>query len=77
MSDQKKLKRAWFLYGTFGALLFGCGLCCMIESGFLKHDGALWYEWVIAGTLSLCITMSGVVLLIKAGVLGQKLKKEK
>jgi len=76
MPDRKKLKREWFVKGFLGALLFGFGLCCMIESGFLKHEGALWYEWILAGTLSLCVTMSGAVLLIQAGILGQELKKK-
>lgn len=77
MPNPRYLKNEWFIKGTLGALLFGSGLCCMIESGFLKYEGALWYEWVLAGTLSLCITMSGVVLLIQAGVIRNELKKEK
>jgi len=76
MHDRKKLKREWFAKGTLGAILLGSGLCCMIESGFLKYSGAIWYEWAAAGTLSLCITISGAVLLIKAGVLGHELKKK-
>lgn len=77
MPNRKKLRREWCIKGTLGALLFGFGLCCMIESGFLKHTGAVWSEWVIAGTISLCITVSGVVLLIRAGVLSNELKKNK
>ncbi|MEP3210079.1 MAG: hypothetical protein ABJN95_12850 [Maribacter sp.] len=76
MPNRKKLKREWFVKGTLGALLFGFGLCCMIESGFLKHTGAPWYEWVLAGTISLCITMAGLVYLIKAGISGHELKKK-
>lgn len=76
MPNRKKLKREWFVKGTLGALLFGFGLCCMIESGFLKHTGAQWYEWVLAGTIALCITMAGLVYLIKAGILGHELKKK-
>ena len=76
-SNRKKLRREWFIKGTLGVLLFGFGLCCMIESGFLKHTGAAWYEWITAGTIALCITVSGVVLLITAGVLANELKKTK
>ncbi|TMM57261.1 hypothetical protein FEE95_12300 [Maribacter algarum] len=75
MPDFKKLKRKWLIKGTLGALLFGFGLCCMIESGFLKHGGSIWYEWVLAGTISLCVTISGAVFLIQAGILGRELKK--
>jgi len=76
MPDPKKLKREWLVKGTLGALLFGFGLCCMVESGFLKHGGTIWYAWVIAGTFSLCSTISGAVLLIQAGILGNKLKRK-
>jgi len=76
MSDRKKLKREWFIKGALGALLFGSGLCCMIESGFLKHEGTVWYEWALAGTVSLCITVAGVVFLIRAGVLRNELNKK-
>lgn len=76
MPDRKKLKREWFIKGFLGALLFGFGLCFMIESGFLKHEGAVWYQWVLAGTFSLCLTMSGVVLLVRAGVLSQELRSK-
>ncbi len=76
-ANRKKIKREWFIKGTLGALLLGFGLCCMIESGLLKYSGAVWYAWVIAGTVSLCLTVSGVVLLVRAGVLANELKKMK
>lgn len=73
--NRNKLKRKWLIQGGLGACLFGFGLCCLIESGFLKHSGAIWYEWVIAGTISLSIVISGIVLLIKTGFLGEELKR--
>ncbi|NKI32362.1 hypothetical protein [Croceivirga thetidis] len=70
------LKRKWLLTGGFGALLYGFGICCVIESAFYKHSGAPLWEWVVLGTVSLSILLTGTVLLIKAGILGQKLKSE-
>ncbi|MEM1336242.1 MAG: hypothetical protein AAF717_01965 [Bacteroidota bacterium] len=61
----------WLWTGGSGASLLCFGLCGAIESGFLKHEGAPWYMWVIAGTFSLCGVVLGVVLLIKAGFLEQ------
>ncbi|MEL6918133.1 MAG: hypothetical protein AAFO99_10440 [Bacteroidota bacterium] len=66
MSNLRALKKAWFLNGAGGVCLFGFGLCCAIESGFLKHNGSQWFEWVLAGTLSLCIVVIGLVLLMKS-----------
>ena len=61
--------RKWLFTGGAGASLLGFGVCAAIECGFLKHDGAPWYFWVIGGTLALCALIAGVVLLIKAGFL--------
>jgi len=71
----KNLKKKWLLQGGIGASLFGLGLCCTIESAFLKHTGTIWYYWLSAGTVSLGITIFGLVLLIKAGSLENQLKK--
>lgn len=71
-----KNRTKWLLKGGFGAALFGFGTCCTIESAFYKHSGADWYEWALAGTISLSILISGLVLLIQAGILGNELKKE-
>jgi len=70
-------KKKWLWQGGVGASLFGAGLCGCIESGFLKHQSATpWYEWVGLGTLSLVVTLFGLVLLIKAGHLEKSLKNE-
>ena len=73
MSNEKqRLRKQWWLFGTLGALLLGGGLCGMIESGFLKHAGAETHLWVLGGTGSLCLTVAGVVLLVRAGVIQGK-----
>ena len=67
-------KWKWLLTGGAGTSLFGLGLCAVVESGFLKHSGAPWWLWVGLGSLSLVITMTGLVLLIKAGIMEKDLK---
>lgn len=69
------LRKKWLIQGGVGASLFGLGLCCTIESAFLKHADAVWYYWLSAGTISLVVTILGLVLLIKAGNLENQLKK--
>lgn len=66
-------KTKWWLTGGAGACLFGFGLCAVVESGFLKHSGTLWWHWAGLGTVSLVITMLGLVLLIKAGIMEKEL----
>ena len=73
--DRKAKRKSWWLNGSLGSVLLGFGLCCTVESGFLKHSGEAWWVWTIAGTLSLALVVSGVILLIKAGTLGHELKK--
>jgi hypothetical protein len=60
----KKNKKKWLLRAGCGAALAGAGLCCLIESGFYRHNGAETLNWVIAGTLSLVLTMAGLSLMI-------------
>lgn len=72
---KKKLKRRWLLTGGFGAVLVGAGISCAIESGFFKNDGGPMLQWVLAGTGSLSLIILGVVLLIKAAFIEQRLKK--
>ncbi len=76
MKAQKssKTKKKWLLTGGLGACFFGFGICGIVECGFLKHTGSSTYLWVGLGTLSIVITVLGVVLLIKAGFLEQELK---
>ena len=66
----------WWLNGFIGALLFGSGLSLAIESGYWKHSSEPWYFWVLGGTAGIGIALSGVVLLIRAGILKRELDKE-
>ena len=69
-------RKKWWLNGFFGALLFGSGLSLAIESGFWKHDGSAWYYWVIGGTAGIGLALSGVVLLIRVGILKREMDRE-
>lgn len=76
MADsKKKLHRKWLFMGGLGALLLGTGISCAIESGFLKHNGAPVCQWALAGTASLAVLISGVVVLIKTAFLERGLKE--
>ena len=66
----------WWLNGFLGALLFGSGLSLAIESGFWKHSPEPWYYWILGGTSGIGIALSGVVLLIRAGILKRELDQE-
>lgn len=59
----EKTKKQWLLRGGLGAALSGAGLCCAIESGFLKHGGADMPTWILAGAGSLVVFISGLNLL--------------
>lgn len=67
-------KKKWLLTGGSGAVLFGFGICAVIECAFLKHEGHFWYVWASLGTVSLAVLISGVVLLIKAGLMEKDIK---
>ncbi|MGB7395758.1 MAG: hypothetical protein WA913_15330 [Pricia sp.] len=72
--NRKAKKKKWWFYGSVGAALLGFGVCCAVESGFLKHGDEPWFVWVPLGTLSLCPIIAGVVFLVRAGILGHELK---
>jgi hypothetical protein len=72
--SQKQLRVKWLIMGGCGTVLLGLGVSCAIESGFLKHNGALWWQWALAGTGSLSLLISGVVILIKAAFKERQLK---
>ena len=59
----KNYKR-WFWQSVAGLLLLQSGLCMVVESAFLKHDGAATWEWVTAGTVSLAVFYAGVSLTV-------------
>ncbi len=56
--------RRWFIQGTIGILLFGSGICMLVEAGFYKHTGPANWKWVVAGTFSLIVLMGGVILMV-------------
>ncbi len=75
MARSKRSK--WWLNGFFGALLFGSGLSLAMESGHWKHSSDPWYYWVIGGTVGIGLALSGVVLLIRAGILNREIEGDK
>jgi hypothetical protein len=72
MNDQMK----WWLNGGIGALLFGSGLSMAMECSHIKNDGGDFWLWVIGGTVGIGLALSGVVLLIKAGILEYKMQQD-
>jgi hypothetical protein len=71
-----KDKMKWWFNGAVGALLFGSGLSIAIECSHIKHSGNDFWLWVIGGTVGIGLALSGVVLLIKAGILEYKMQQE-
>lgn len=63
---KKKYKKQWLIRGGIGSALVGFGLCATIESGFLKYTSPQSYLWIITGTISLVIFMTGLNILISA-----------
>jgi len=74
-NSKQQLRRQWWITGTLGTLLLGSGLCVLLESSHLKHDGAQLYTWLLTGTIALAFVIAGVVMLIKAGVIEDNIKK--
>ena len=72
MSDKMK----WWLYGAGGALLFGSGLSIAMECSHLKHSDYLDWWWILGGTAGIGIALSGVVFLIRAGILQYHMYRE-
>ncbi|MGB3776307.1 MAG: hypothetical protein WA951_13705 [Leeuwenhoekiella sp.] len=66
----------WWLMGGAGAILFGSGLSLALEASHWKHDGSDWYYWVLGGTAGIGIALSGVVVLIKAGILKREIDRK-
>jgi hypothetical protein len=62
----KKAKQQYWLFGGLGSLVLGFGLCLLVESGFMKHSDAATWQWVVLGTLSLILIMSGINFLFKS-----------
>lgn len=73
----KNKKRAWFIQGTAGILLFGTGLSIAIECSSFKHSDAPWFTWVLGGTLGIGLAVSGIIFMIRSGILQREIEKEK
>ncbi|NGZ89552.1 hypothetical protein [Psychroflexus maritimus] len=58
-------KRYWF-FGGAGTALLGFGLSALVESGFLKHQTSQDWQWILAGTLSLILIMTGINFLFES-----------
>ncbi|WP_299677401.1 hypothetical protein [uncultured Dokdonia sp.] len=73
--EKKRLKKQWCLYGSVGALFLGSGLSLISEAGHWKHQGTNILYWVGGGILGLALAISGVVFLINAGILKERIRK--
>jgi hypothetical protein len=72
-----QLKKRFWLFGGLGTGLLGFGLSAIIESGFMKHSDAETWQWVLAGTLSLMVIMTGVNFLFESFRCKLKLSSKK
>ena len=73
---RKKLKTRYWVSGGIGSLLLGSGLSAIVECGFIKHSDAPDWQWIVGGTVSLIIFMSGINLLFDSFYNKLKLEKE-
>ena len=73
MTDKTK----WWINGTVGALLLGSGLSIALECSHIKNDGGDFWLWVLGGTFGIGLVLSGVVLLIRAGILENNMRQHK
>lgn len=55
-------KNTWLAKSIAGILLTGAGLSASIDAGIAKSTGA--DHWIIYGTISLMVFMSGLILMI-------------
>lgn len=69
-------KQLWWLYGSCGALFLGSGLSIAIEASHWKHQGEPFLVWVGFGVLGIGLVVSGVVFLIRAGIIKYELSKQ-
>lgn len=75
--NKKQLQKRYWWFGGIGTALLGFGLSALVESGFLKHGEATTWQWVLAGTVSLIIIMTGVNFLFESFACKQQLKNLK
>lgn len=74
--NKQQLKKRYWMFGGVGTGLLGFGLSALVESGFLKHSDVLDWQWILAGTLSLIVIMTGVNFLFESFRCKQKLDNE-
>ncbi|WP_127845438.1 hypothetical protein [Psychroflexus aestuariivivens] len=72
----KQLKKRYWIFGGLGTALLGFGLSALVESGFMKHSDATTWQWVLAGTLSLIVIMTGINFLFESFRCKLKLSQE-
>ncbi|WP_299764429.1 hypothetical protein [uncultured Dokdonia sp.] len=73
--EKKQLKKQWWFYGSVGALFLGSGLSLISEAGHWKHQAIDALYWIGGGILGLALAISGVVFLINAGILKERIRK--
>ena len=59
MKWKSKHYRRWFAYGGIGAVLMGAGLSMVVDAGFWRYGGGVFFGWMIYGTVALSVFMSG------------------
>ena len=74
---QKRMEKRYWWYGGIGTGLLGFGLCALVESAFLKHNGAEPLNWILAGTGSLILVMTGINLLFASFASKLKMRDHK
>lgn len=60
MKNSKFYYNRWLIQAPLGLILIGAGLCFLVESGTMKHDGAPFWNWFWAGTGSLIVINAGI-----------------
>jgi hypothetical protein len=67
--------KRWLIRAPLGLVLVGFGACLIAESAMLKFSHAPTWQWVAAGTASLCVFNSGLCLFGDAII--QRIRYEK
>lgn len=62
----QKNKLQWLVRGGLGSALTGFGICLIIESAFFKYENPENYLWILYGTISLSVFISGLNILISS-----------
>jgi hypothetical protein len=57
---KNKHYRNWLIQAPVGLVLVGFGACLVAESAMLKYSGATTWQWVVGGTVALCVFNSGL-----------------